>query len=105
MKIEAISGQKFNGSVNSGFLEEGPAKVYKSIKDTLQKRMKKSQYDLLVTQERKWPYPNFNKQVKLSLWNPNSKHKIAIDFIEVFEHEPAKWLEKFNELISRNKVD
>ena len=105
MRIIGVNNQNFNGSVNRGFLEEGPAKVYGEIKDALQARMKNCRYDLLVTQERKWPYPNFNKQVKISLWNPESRHKLAVDYVEVFEHEANKWFEKFNELISRNKIN
>jgi len=105
MRIIRVSNQNFNGSVNRGFLEECPAKVYEEIRAVLQARMKNSQYDLFITQERKWPYPNFNKQVKISLWNPRLKHHIAVDYVEVFEHKTDKWLEKFNELIGRNKID
>lgn len=105
MRIIGLNNQNFNGSVNRGFLEDKPAMVYDEVKTALQARMKKSQYDLLITQERKWPYPNFNKQVKISLWNPYSRHKLAVDYVEVFEHEASKWLEKFNELINRTKID
>lgn len=103
MQIGINSNINFNGQVNRGILETKQEQVYNAVRDTFRQIMKNSEYDLFVAQERKFPSPNFNEQVKFSLWNPNSRHKLATDYVEVFEHNPDNWIKKLNELIGQNK--
>ena len=103
MKVNTVDSQNFKGSVVRGFLGPEQEKIFNSVKDELTWQMRNSNFDLFISQERKWQHADFDRQVKLSLYNPYSTPKKMMDSIEVYEHIVEKWLEKFNELINRNK--
>ena len=103
MKININSNLNFNGQVNRGYLGKEQSQVYNSVKDTFSQIMKDSKYDLFVSQERPYPSPDFNEQVKLSLWDPQSRQKLQTNYVEVFEHKPETWIKNLNELLGQNK--
>ena len=102
MKISTVNNQNFKGRVACVCLGQKQTKVYNDVLTLFQRKMIKSRYNLFVGQDRKWPNKHFSKQVRFSLWDPYSRHKLPIDSIEVFVHEKDVWIKKLDELINKN---